>query len=540
MGRHTPGAVPEDEPFALVATASHGIRVTAVNRRAAAEGVRVAAALADARAALPALLSRPAEPHRDRTALIRLARWCGRYGPARNSDGTDGLWIDVTGVAHLYGGEDKLIADLCRRLASLALTARAGLADTLGAAHALARFGFLEPRDEGAGGCPPGQVVERHPYSRSDRAWIIAPAGETRAALARLPVEALRLAPETVVLLKRLGLFRIGQLYGLPRAALERRFRPQAASRSRARESADLAAAVLGRLDEALGVRFAPRRPLREPPILSVRRRWAEPLISSQALEAATAALAAELCRSLADAALGARRIRLSLYRADGTVAEAQAGTSSPCRIPAHLLRLLKEKLALIDAGFGIDVAVLEALSVERLGPRQAALGAHLEAADGNETTALIDRLANRLGPARVYDLSPRESHTPERAEIRLPALWGARAHTPQARRPSSRRSPRRPPFLLERPEPIAVVAEVPEGPPQHFTWRRLPHRVVRAEGPERIAPEWWRALGQSRPRDYYRLEDEGGAGYWVFREGLYQNAAEDGPPRWFLHGLFG
>jgi protein ImuB len=198
MARAAPAAVPHDAPLALVEAGSHGISITAVNVRAAADGARIGQALADARAALPTLLSRPAEPRRDRAALLKLARWCGRYGPNRNADGEDGLWIDVTGVAHLSGGEERLLGDLCARLSGFGLTVRAGLADTLGAAHALARFA-------------------------SSPALVLA--GETEPRLAALPVEALRLAPETVVLLKRLGLRRIGDLYGLPRAALQRRFR---------------------------------------------------------------------------------------------------------------------------------------------------------------------------------------------------------------------------------------------------------------------------------------------------------------------------
>jgi len=497
MRRAAPASVPDDAALALVQSGSHGIRITAVNARAAAEGVRVGQALADARAALPSLLSRVSEPRRDRLALLKLARWCGRYGPGRHADGEDGLWIDVTGVAHLYGGEARLIEDLCARLARFRLTARAALADTLGAAHALARFA-------------PSPAT-------------IAPPGETEARLAPLPVEALRLAPETVLLLKRLGLRRIGQLYALPRAALERRFR-----------SADTAAAVLSRLDQALGVAPEPRRPLAEPSALFVERPFADPLVSAEGLEAETARLSEELCAALDARNLGARRVCLSLYRADGSVAETRAGLSFPCRTPEHLTALLKEKLGSLDAGFGIDALVLSALHVERRDAEQAALGPRLGAAAPGDGARLIDRLSNRLGAARVMRLEPHASHIPERAEAARPALHAP----PQDTAPRAVAS--RPPFLLARPEPIHVIAEVPEGPPARFTWRRVERRVARAQGPERIAPEWWREIGAnaSRTRDYYRLEDEGGAGYWVFREGLY--GRDDEQPAWFLHGLFG
>jgi protein ImuB len=503
MRRAAPAAVPDEAALALVEAGSHGIRITAVNAAAAAEGARVGQALADARAALPALLSRPAEPRRDRLALLRLARWCGRYGPGRHADGEDGLWIDVTGVAHLYGGEAHLMQSLCAKLAGFGLTARAALADTLGAAHALARFA-------------PGPAT-------------IAAPGATEARLAPLAVEALRLDAQTVLLLRRLGLKRIGQLYALPRAALQRRFR-----------SADAAEAVLCRLDQALGVHPEPRRPLAEPPALFVHRPFADPLVSPEGLEAETARLSEELCASLDARDLGARRIRLSLYRADGTVAEAGAGLSFPCRTPEHLTALLEEKLGALDAGFGIDALVLSALQVEGRAAEQAALGGQLGPVTAGDAARLVDRLANRLGADRVLRLEPRASHIPERAEVLRPALHapGAARRADIALTATSKAA--RPPFLLSAPEPIHVIAEVPDGPPARFTWRRVERRVARAQGPERIAPEWWREIGAdaSRTRDYYRLEDEEGGGYWVFREGFY--GREERAPSWFLHGLFG
>jgi protein ImuB len=523
MSRATPAAVPSDLPLALVEPGTHGIRITAVNAKAAAEGVRVGQALTDARAALPALLSRPAEPRRDRVALMKLARWCGRYGPARNVDGADGLWIDVTGVAHLHGGEERLLEDLLGKLSRFGLTAQAGLADTFGAAHALARF------------APPRRV----PSSEGETSWrydfasTIAPAGATELRLGPLPVEALRFAPEAVLLLKRLGLRRIGQLYRLPRSAIERRFR-----------SSEAAEAVLRRLDQALGVKSEPLPALIEPPALYVQRAFPDPLISSASLEAETERLAVELCASLEARGLGARRVHLSLYRADGTVGEARAGMSFPCRTPEHLLALLKEKLEALDAGFGVDILVLSAVQVERRDTPQAALGARLSGAARSDPALLVDRLANHLGAGRVSRLEPRASHIPERAEARMPALRDSapargKGQPPWPIGPAAPAAPR-PPLLLSAPEPIRVVAEVPEGPPARFTWRRVERRVVRFQGPQRIAPEWWREIGTktSRTRDYYRIEDEGGAGYWVYREGLYGRDEE--PPTWFLHGLFG
>lgn len=497
MRRAQPSVVADDVALALVEAGTHGIRITAVNACAAAEGVRIGQALADARAAFPGLLTQPADPRRDRTALLRLARWCGRYGPNRNIDGDDGLWIDVTGVAHLYGGEAQLLGDLIARLSRFELTVRAGLADTLGAAYALARFA-------------PSPTL--------------ADVGKAETQLAGLPIEALRLAPETVLLLKRLGLRRIGELYRLPRAALQRRFL-----------SAKGVEAVLTRLDQALGVRAEPRRPLAEPPALFVQRSWPDPLISAEALEAETALLAQELCAHLSARGLGARRICLSLYRADGTVAEARAGLSSPSWVPEHMTSLIGEKLSVLDAGFGVDVMVLAAVQVEKPPAQQGALAPRLTGGSRTDSAQLVDRLANRLGPARVSRLEPRASHIPERAEAHVAAL--ARPKELSWPQPSG---PIRPSLLLTSPEPIRVVAEVPEGPPASFVWRRVERRIMRAQGPQRIAPEWWDEIAtrKSGTRDYYRIEDEGGASYWVFREGVY--GRDEALPRWFLHGLFG
>jgi protein ImuB len=554
-GNGPAGGVPDDAPLALVETGGRGLIITAVNERAARDGVAVGSSLADARSALPSLLSRPAEPARDHAALLKLCRWMGRYGPNRNIDGADGSWIDVTGVAHLFGGEEGLLRDLSSRLARMGVSARIGLADTLGAAHALARFA-----------CTP------------HRPWSQTAPGETRAALAGLPVAALRLDDDSVLLLRRLGLRRIGQLYSIPRAALERRFRTLAKSKTAAIAHGKAADAVLMRLDLALGLSGEPRRALHEPALLAVRRLFAEPIISSEILEAETARLCVELARALEDQALGCRRIRLSLTRADGTLATLGAGLSTVARDGAHLMSLLKEKLAGIDAGFGADSLVLEAFHAERLAPRQRALGAHLSTAAAEGAAALLDRLTGRLGLANVICLSPRDSHVPEHAEAHLPALHAFRYEPPWP----YEKGPPRPALLLSRPEPITVMAEVPEGPPRSFTWRRVVRRIARAEGPERIAPEWWRDFlggacdsppasrsqawndgvrgrlsacaaeaasarrrpeGESRtppkPRDYYRVEDEAGGTYWVFREGLYQDADTEGPPRWFLHGLF-
>jgi protein ImuB len=525
------------------------LRLTAVDAHGWREGLRPGLPLADARAAMPALITAPAEPDADRVALAALTLWAGRYGPARDSEGTDSFWVDTGGVAHLYGGEAAMLADLLARLARAGFTARAGLADTHGAAFALARFA----------------TSSRTP------ACIAAPQ-DTRAALAPLPVTALRLPSDTVLLLQRLGLGRIGQLYPLPREALAQRFRTARSARApsarRAREAALLAGIVLARLDQALGAMPEPRRAMAEPPRHLVRRLLAEPLISAAGIASALEDLANELTRLLDTRGQGGTRFTLALYRTDGSVQEVGIGASRPCRDPRHIMVLLGAKLDAIDAGFGIDAMTLAATQTEPLGARQIVLTEDAGARAETGAAALVDRLTNRLGALRVFRLVAADSHIPERAQHRVPALaaGAATAHPPAVAAPV----PSRPPFLLATPEPIRVLAEVPEGPPLRFSWRRLTHRIVRAEGPERIEPEWWRAIGRTparsgtlherhlgRPRDYYRVEDEQGGRYWVFRAGLYgRDEEEDGQdaetggeaqsappplvPAWFMHGVLG
>jgi protein ImuB len=497
--RAASGAAPlaDDRPLALVGNQERGLVLTAVNAASVSQGLLPGLGLADARAICPHLLTLPAAPQKDRQTLLGLARWTScRYSPTLNADDDDGLWIDITGVPHLFGGERALLADMAGRFARAGFTARLALAETLGGAHALARYAS---------------------------ASLIVPEGEIRPALAPLPVEALRLEPEITGLLRRLGLKRIGQLYDLPRASLERRFH--------AKETAE---AVLLRLDQALGRRQEARSPLLPSPDFAARLPFPEPLITHDGILTGLEHLAAELCRKLARAGRGCRRLALWVARADGSSTVIEAGLSAPSREPGHLLRLVEDKIETLDMGFGVDLMALTALVTEPLSPAQTAL----TEPDGKAAPeALIDRLVNRLGGRAVRRLVPKASHIPElaqnlRSAFAGPSLW------PE----SDLSKPQRPPLLFTRPEPVSVIAEIPEGPPARFTWRHVSRRVTKAEGPERIAPEWWRTPSpgqeQARPRDYYRIEDEDGHRYWVFRDGLYRGG-ELGAPAWYLHGLF-
>jgi protein ImuB len=483
----------EGAPLVLVATIGNRPLVTAVDAAAERMGIFPGQALADARALHPALAVAPADPAGDAAALARLAAWCGRFSPWTAPQGGDGVSLDITGCAHLQGGEQSLAAELVERLARQGIAGRAAIADTAGAAWAMARCG--------AG--PVGVV----------------PPEAMRAALAPLPVLGLRLDPGLVAALERLGLRRIGDLYPLPRAALAARFGQK----------------LTQRLDQALGAAAEPLSPLPPLPHRWTRRRFAEPIGTAEAIIATTGALIEALCGHLAAEGLGLRRLVLRLYRVDGTQAQAAIGTARPSRDIRHLRRLLEEKLAAVDPGLGIEDLLLEAPVTEPLAAAQISfkgLQRALENQDETELSRLVDRLANRLGPEAVFAIRPQGSHVPERAMIRAP-VFAAASGTTEPWDPRRQRPIR----LLPRPEPIEAVAPIPDDPPILFRWRRRPHQVRRADGPERILGEWWRSAAEAAElRDYYRVEDEEGRRFWLYRLGLYRPEA---PPRWFLHGLF-
>ncbi len=521
--------------------------LAAVDDRAAAAGLAPGQPLADARAILPELETAEHDPAADLRALSALAAWCGRFTPwvapdrsACDGGGSAGLLLDVTGCAHLFGGEAALLAALVEGLARQGFDARAALAETPGLAWAVARFGS----PEGAG---PG--AERGPGQGA--ATRVVPLGAAKATLAGLPVAALRLAPGQVELLERLGLRRVGDLYDLPAGSLARRFGPMVAHRL---------AQALGRTREAIS-------PLTPVPPFVERLALPEPSDAPEAIALGLESLILALCRRLEERGQGARRLVFTLYRADGSLGRLKLGTSRPSREPQHLKRLFAQRLEQVDPGFGVEVMTLAATLAEPLTALQSvlpcALGASARPAAAAERKApafeagparalgpvpateallseappsealgeVVDRLVNRLGAARVTRPEPRESHLPERALAAAPPLEApAPATVPTAawRRPQQPRPLR----LLPRAQPIEAMALLPDHPPAQFRWRRLLHRVAAAEGPERLSPEWWHpepAKAAEPVRDYFRVEDDDGRRYWVYR-------AEG---RWYLHGLF-
>jgi protein ImuB len=485
-----------DRPFVLATTASGRRIVTAVSPAAALEGIAPGMGLADARALDPALLVEEADCIADAAALAKLAQWCDRFSPWVTTSGVDGILLDVTGCAHLFGDEDGLARQAIARLARQGIEARAAIADTLGAAWALSHFNGAR---------------------FSNGAALTVPCGGTRQALADLPVAALRLEPEIVALLERLGLARIGELYPLPRAAL----------------AARCGDSVALRLDQALGLAAEPLSPQPPRPLLWSRRSCPEPIVTAEAIAASLRDLLQHLTQRLGEEGLGARRLSLAAYRIDGRIERIAIGTAFPSRDTRHLWRLFEEKLEQIDPGLGIEDLVLTADSVEKLAAAQLGLDGDAACNDSADLAALVDRLANRLGMRALARPVLRESHIPERAVRFIAPLEGGRmaaCWNPAQQRPIR---------LLSRPEPIEAMAPIPDDPPRLFRWRQRAHRVRAADGPERIAAEWWRQTSGSAPesRDYYRVEDEEGQRFWLYRTGLYR---PDVPPRWFLHGFFG
>ncbi len=496
-----------DQPFALVDRTGRGVVLHAVDATARRRfGLHPGQSHADARAIAPGLVSASAEPEEERRALKALALWFERFSPLVAVDAglpeREGLLIDMTGGAHLFGGEEALLQEILRRLQVAGVPATAAIADTPGAAFALARWATSE-----------------------DRSAAIAPPGGAREALADLPVEALRLDDDAVRLLARFGLQRIGDLYPLPRAGLARRFRDQTGL------------ALVRRLDQALGVEAEPLKPERPAADYRVWQAFAEPLLEAEGVAYALPALAEALCAQLEQDGQGARTLALDAFRTDGRVVRLTVGLSAPSRTPAHLLRLIKEKgIETLDLGFGADALMLSALAAEPLAGRQGELEGDPRLQGADALAGLIDRLQAKLGEGAVTRPEGVESHLPERSERRVPA--GPKA--PPAAAPPVRP---RPLLMFDPPEPVEAIAELPDAAPSRFTWRRAGHRVAKAQGPERLSPEWWRPEPRqgARTRDYYAVEDEAGRRYWLFREGLYDRIEGEGRlPQWWIQGAWG
>jgi len=458
-----------------------GRLVTSVNTAAATQGLQAGMKLAQAQSLVAGLVVHEADPAGDAVALRRLAEWCVRYAPLVADDPPDGLWIDVTGSTHLHGGETRLLRDLLRRLHAQGLAVRAAVADTPAVAHAVARFG-------GGGVVPSGAAV-----------------------MADFPIDALRLPAGMLADLRLMGFERVGPLAKAARAPLVRRFGPLLAAR----------------LDQAAGRLFEPIMPIVPPALIQARLAFVEPLLTAEAFSTVIGRLVEIVCGELERAGLGARRLDLLFERVDGTVQAIRIGTARPGRNARHLGRMLNERLERVDPGLGVEAMRLIVAAADPVKLEQVSL---VEPA-APDIAPLVDRLANRLGEARIYRIAPLESDVPERSVRLIPAMspviGGWPADLP------------RPVRLLDPPQPVEAMALLPDHPPIAFTWRRVRHRVRHADGPERIAGEWWKRDREwISVRDYFRVEDEDGRRFWLFRRGNGSDA-DTGDMRWFLHGFF-
>ena len=596
-----PSAAPVDphEPFVLAVTGSGGPRIAALNEAAEAAGLSLGETLADARAKAGRLQTRAVDTAADDAALRRLALWATRYTPTASPWGEDGLFLDIEGAAHLFGGEEKLLADLSFRLEkNFGLPARLAVADTPGMAWALTRFhtSFL-PRPAGEGdyaqhggggkyeyaeqAAPPPPHPVRSPspaslrYAGEDR-YVILPSGQEAQALAPLAVEALRLSPDTCRTLRRLGFKTVGALLDKPRAPFAARF----------------PAELLQRIDQALGRIEEPLRPIVAPPVYHTLRYLLEPIFTQEAIVALARRHMQTLAQVLMRDDVGARGLRLSLYRVDGGVETIDIALTLPSHDVAHIVRLIDLKLEALsaaeDAGFGFEAVGLAVTHAERMAARQNELiapspgWAHLGCGLGDDAEGcalLVDTLRQRLGPHNVRTFEPVASHLPERAEKLAPLTAEIILSPPPERGRSASAAGRvgighmqydpspdrlwrsdpplsgegetektRPLLLLPQAEPTEVMALIPDGPPRRFRWRGVTYEVAGAQGPERIGAEWWHLSAPPAPanasarlqaltRDYYLVEDSDGHRFWLYREGLYER--ETVAARWFVHGLF-
>ncbi len=524
------GAEPSG-PFAVVAETGNRRLVVSVSAAAEAAGLGPGQSLRDALAICPTLITRPADPTAEAAFLAGLRRWAGRFSPWVAEAPPDGLTLDLTGCAHLFGGEAALVAEAAGDCARFGLILEIGLADTPGAAWALARHAGRAPGAERSGDTidqearatraragkrhwPRGGPAPDRAASVAPRARI-APPGRTHQALAALPLAALRLEPEVIDGLARLGLRRIGDISGLPRATLARRF----------------GGSVARRLDQALGLEREPIAPAPPQTGFAVRLSFPEPIGRPEDILAAIGRLLAPLAEKLAAAGRGARRLRLQAFRTDHRIETVEIGLARPSAAAIDLGGLLAMKVEEIDPGLGIDCLRIEAAVTEPLRPQQrwAPLDGAPTAGAESGFDLLIARLGARIGMEAIQRHHPGDSHIPEKAAQVLAAAWSEPARDwppPAAARP----------LLLFPPEPVAGAESEGTRPPAIFRWRRRDFRLAGAAGPERIAPEWWldEPAWRSGPRDYWWVETLCGARLWLY---YAHGAAISGG--WFCQGEF-
>jgi protein ImuB len=491
-------------PSVVVAKQNNALQIYALDDIAARCGLEIGLPLANARAICPELTVFDADAVADAKTLGDIADWCDRFTPLVALDPPHGLYLDITGCAHLFGGERALLQLVSSALTRRGFVVSAGVASTSVCARTMTRH-------------VSGKIIAD---------------GEEADAVHPLPVFALGADEAITSGLRRAGLKTIGDV----------------AARARHEITARFGAAFTTLLEQALGQGDAPISPRKPLPDYIVEKRFPEPVATENVISANLSRLAAMLVTAMDKQGKGARKLEASFFRTDGAVRTISVDTGRPVTRPEMIDRLFRERLDALndplDPGFGFDLIRLSASRTEIVVQQQRDLDANVH--DNDELAALIDRIAARIGGKRVVVHLPQDTHIPESAVLAVPAQHhlAAAAHAAWPDRIESE-PPLRPLRLFERPEPIKVpFATVPDGPPHHFTWRRVTHAVVRVEGPERIAMEWWKQDGKALTRDYFRIEDEAGLRFWIFRDGLYEserNREEDKPVaiNWFVHGLF-
>ena len=501
--KQNPSDDPSNVPCIVVAKQNNALQIFALDDAAARLGLDIGLPLANARAICPQLRVFDADEAADAKALNAIAEWCDRFTPLVALDSPHGLFLDITGCVHLFGGEAAMMRLVCDVLTAQGFAVSAAIAGTSVCAR----------------------TITRHVHGRIVRD------GEEADAVKPLPVFALGADDAITIGLRRAGLKTIGDV----------------ASRARHEITARFGAEFTTRLEQALGQSDAPISPRKPLPDYIVEKRFAEPVATDAVISATLSRLAQMLVGTMAQQGKGARRLEANFFRTDGAVRTIVVDTGQPVTRSEVIDRLFRERLDALsdplDPGFGFDLIRLSASRTEIVVQQQRDLDANVH--DNDELAALIDRIAARIGGRRVVVHLPQDTHMPERAVMAAPAqhhlaaaaraVWPARAEG---------EPPLRPLRLFERPEEIKVIAQVPDGPPARFVWRRATHAVVRAEGPERVAMEWWRSQNEMLTRDYFRVEDEAGLRFWLYRDGLYDREIEQEEgkavqPNWFMHGLF-
>ncbi len=488
------GGTPFKAPLVVSAKIANALHVHALETRAARLGLYKGQPLANARAMVQPLYVVPADEKADAALLEGIADWCDRFTPLVTLDAPDGLFLDITGAAHLFGGEAAMLAMVTRRIAEHGFAVRGAIAGTSLAAHALARFA-------------PGMTV---------------PPGHESAAMASLPITALDCDDKALRALRHAGLKTIGMV----------------AERLHSELSERLGKAFVTRLKVMLGAAEQPLQPRRPLPDLMAEQRFAEPVVTEEAIAASLFSLAGSLSEILERQGRGVRVLQAAFFRADGRTLRIAIKIGEPLRDPKVMLRLLRQKLDgladPLDPGFGFDLIRLEALLAEKTRPGTMSFDSNENAR--RQIAFLIDRLSARFGAQRVQRFVPQDTHIPEAAGMAVPAQDRDFGQENWVLKRLPGDPPRRPLRLLEKPEEIeAGLPLAPDGPPKFFRWRQCRHNVTRAEGPERIAMEWWRSHGLTR--DYFRVETHTGQRFWLYRDGLHtQNQPA---PRWYLQGIF-